>query len=268
MTTREQGKTMTTDAFLALDQHRLHYRIDGDAGPWLTFCNSLGTDLHMWDAQVAVLSARFRVLRYDRRGHGLSTTPAGDCSLADLGADVLALLDALDIARTHYCGLSIGGLTTQWLALHAPQRLQRVAVCASAAMIGSPQAWHARAAQVRANGLAELVPATAERWFGDTFRQTQPQAVAAVLASFQATSAEGYAACCAALASADLRQAIARIELPLLAVSGDDDAVCPPADLQAIADAAHGRHLSLPGRHLVNVESADAFTAALAGFLA
>src|SRR3546814_6027955 len=95
-------------AFLDLSTHRLHYRVDGDSGPWLTFCNSLGTDLHMWDRQAEALSGKFRVLRYDRRGHGESTAAPAPYSMADLGGDVLALLDALRIERTHFCGLSIG----------------------------------------------------------------------------------------------------------------------------------------------------------------
>src|SRR3546814_6307581 len=112
-------------AFLDLPTHRLHYRVDGDSGPWLTFCNSLGTDLHMWDRQAEALSGKFRVLRYDRRGHGESTAAPAPYSLADLGGDVLALLDALRIERTHFCGLSIGGLVGQWLGVHAGERLDR-----------------------------------------------------------------------------------------------------------------------------------------------
>ncbi|WP_199258126.1 3-oxoadipate enol-lactonase [Paracoccus binzhouensis] len=256
---------------LDLATHRLHYRIDGriEDRPWLMFCNSLGTDLRMWDAQAAVLARDFRILRYDRRGHGLSGTPAGPYELADLGRDALALLDALGIARTHFCGLSIGGLVGQWLALHAGDRLDRIVLCATAARIGSPETWAARAAEVRANGLAGLVEATAERWFSPGFAAAQPQLVGTILARFAATSVEGYAGCCAALAGADLRDRLAGIAAPLLAISGAEDPVCPPADLQAIAAGVrHGRHLSLPGRHIVNLESAPAFNAALAGFLA
>lgn len=256
--------------YLDLPSHRLHYRIDGaaGAGPWLTFCNSLGTDLGMWDAQVAGLSDRFRILRYDRRGHGASAAPPPPYSLADLGDDVIALWDALGIARTHFCGLSIGGLVGQWLGIHAPSRLDHLAVCATAARIGTPESWNARIADVRANGLAALVPATAERWFTPGFRASRPQTVAQILDSFAATSADGYTGCCAALAGADLRAEIAAITAPLLAVSGQDDPVCPPADLQAIADAVpSGRHVALPGRHILNVESADSFNALLAQFL-
>ena len=254
--------------FLALPTHRLHYRIDGDAGPWLLLCNSLGTDLHMWDAQVPALAQRFRVLRYDRRGHGESTTPPPPYSLADLGGDALALLDALAIERAHFCGLSIGGLVGQWLGIHAGHRFDRLVVCATAARIGSVDSWNARIAQVQVDGLAALAAATAERWFTPTFNSDRAEVVARVLERFAAVSVDGYNGCCAALAGADLRGDIARITLPLLAISGDDDPVCPPSDLQAIADGVvDGRHVSLPGRHILNNESASVFNAALLQFL-
>lgn len=255
---------------LDLATHRLHYRIEGaaDEKPWLTFCNSLGTDLHMWDPQVAGLAKDFRILRYDRRGHGLSSAAPPPYSLADLGGDVIALWDALRIDRSHFCGLSIGGLTGQWLAIHAGTRLDRVILCATAARIGTRQSWNARIDEVGAGGLAGLVPATAERWFTPAFRKAQPDSVEQVLASFAATSVDGYIGCCAALARADLRDDLRQIAHPLLAISGDDDPVCPPADLDAIATAVrHGRHQSLPGRHIVNQESAEKFNLLSKDFL-
>ena len=253
---------------LELPTHRLHYRIDGDAGPWLLFCNSLGTDLHMWDAQVPALSQRFRVLRYDRRGHGQSTAPPPPYALSDLGGDVIALLDALEIDRAHFCGLSIGGLVGQWLGIHAGHRFDRIVVCATAAKIGSAENWAARIAQVRAEGLAPLREATAERWFTPTFNAEHADVVARVLERFVEVSVDGYNGCCAALADADLRDDVARIANPLLAISGDDDPVCTPSDLQVIADAVKdGHHLTLPGRHIVNIESASTFNAALLRFL-
>ncbi|MBC9247675.1 3-oxoadipate enol-lactonase [Paracoccus sp. 11-3] len=256
--------------YLTLPTHRLHYRIDGPAGdrPWLTLCNSLGTDMQMWDAQVEGLAREFRILRYDRRGHGLSSAPPPPYSLADLGADVLTLLDTLAIERTHFCGLSIGGLTAQWLAINAGARLDRIVVCATAARIGTPEGWDARIAEVQQNGLNAQLAATEERWFTPDFRQRRPKAVEAILTSFAATSTDGYLGACAALACADLRDGMDQITRPLLAISGADDPVCPPANLAAIAQGARdGRHLILPGRHIVNVESATRFNAALTDFL-
>lgn len=251
--------------FLELDTHRLHYRIDGpDDAPWLTFCNSLGTDLHMWDPQVAALSKRFRILRYDRRGHGHSSAPPGLYGVADLGADVLALWDHLRVARSHFCGLSIGGLTGQWLGVHAGTRLHSLTVAATAAKIGTAESWDARIAQVRAHGLLPLREGTAERWFTPAFTAAEPARVEDILQRFVATTVAGYVGCCHAVATADFRDSLAQIRVPTLAIAGDDDPVCPPADLQAIArGVAHGHAVTVPGRHICNIESADAFTAAL-----
>lgn len=258
-------------AYLELPGHRLHYRVDGNASddkPWLLFCNSLGTNIHMWDAQVGALSQHYRLLRYDRRGHGRSSTPPAPYSLDDLGGDVLALLDALEIERTHFCGLSIGGLTGQWLGVHAGKRLDKIVLCATAAKIGTAEGWAARIEAVKADGLDALVPATAERWFSQSFNASHAFDVANVLKGFAATSLGGYVGCCAALAAADLRNDLEWIVNPLLAISGQDDGVCPPQDLEDIAAAApRGRHISLPGRHIVNMESASLFNAALLEFL-
>jgi 3-oxoadipate enol-lactonase len=256
-------------AFLDLPTHRLHYRIDGrDGAPWLTFCNSLGTDLTMWDQQADALAGDFRILRYDRRGHGASGAPAGAYTVADLGGDVIALWDALGVARSHFCGLSIGGLVGQWLALDAPARLDRIAVCATAARIGTSESWQARIAQVRAHGLQAIADGTAERWFTPAWAAAHPEEVAAIIARFLATDAEGYTGCCSAVGGADFHARLDDIRVPLLAIAGADDPVCPPSDLQAIADGARdGRGAQVPGRHICNVESPREFNALLRAFL-
>ncbi|WP_368518481.1 3-oxoadipate enol-lactonase [Rhizobium sp.] len=260
-------------SFLDLPTHRLHYRVDGTTSEtsdkaWLIFCNSLGTDLRMWDRQIRELADSFRILRYDRRGHGLSSAPPRSYTLADLGGDVISLMDALGIPRAHFCGLSIGGLTGQWLGIHHRARFEKIILCATAAKIGSAEGWTARIDDVRASGLEALVPATAERWFTPEFRASHPDATARVLDSFSRTSKEGYLGCCEALRDADLREDIGSISNPILALSGADDSVCPPNDLEAIAKGVcDGRHLCLPGRHILNVESPDAFNAAVCDFL-
>ncbi|WP_045728715.1 3-oxoadipate enol-lactonase [Xanthomonas sp. GPE 39] len=254
---------------LELPAHRLNYRIDGSEGrPWLTMCNSLGTDLHMWDAQITALAPHFRVLRYDRRGHGASTTAPGPYRLQDLGGDVLALWDALSIERSHFCGLSIGGLTGQWLGVHAGQRLLSLTLCATAAKVGTAENWQARIEQVRAQGLASLREGTCTRWFTPAFVASQPATVQAILDTCQATDVEGYIACCHALAEADLRDHLSAIEVPVLALAGHDDPICPPAELQAIAaQVANGSFTEVQGRHLCNLESPHAFNDALLRFL-
>lgn len=256
--------------FLDLPSHRMHYQIDGAQDrPWLVFCNSLGTDLTMWDAQIAELSSHFQILRYDRRGHGLSDAPPAPYAIADLGGDVLALMAGLGIEKAHFCGLSIGGLTGLWLAQNAPQHFERMVLCATAAKIGTAESWMARASDVAQNGLAPLCAATAERWFTPDFAARAPELVEDILSRFAATTREGYIGCCAALAAADLRPELAQIALPLLTIAGADDPVCPPADLEHIArNVQQGQSLSLSGRHIVNIESATAFNRALLAFLA
>jgi 3-oxoadipate enol-lactonase len=256
-------------AFLDLPTHRLHYRIDGSQGaPWLTFCNSLGADLTMWDLQAAELASQFRILRYDRRGHGQSGAPAGPYTIDQLGGDVVALWDALGIDKTHFCGLSLGGLTGQWLGLNAAGRLEKLVVCATAARIGTPDSWAQRIAQVQGQGLKPLAEGTVMRWFTERFVDRHEEQVRAIIEVFLATSPQAYAGCCNAVAQADFLEDLARITTPLLAIAGDDDPVCPPADVQRIADSvADGRCVEVPGRHLCNVESPNDFTAALRDFL-
>lgn len=255
--------------FLDLPQHRLHYQTEGRAdGPWLTFCNSLGTDLGMWQPQVDALASQYRILRYDRRGHGQSSTPPGLYSIDDLGADVLALWDHLDIERSHFCGLSIGGLTGQWLGVHAGSRLHTLTVAATAAKIGTLESWQARIAQVQHDGLLPLVDGTRERWFTAAFAQTHASQVEEILQRFLATSVAGYAGCCNAVGAADFRDALGRIGVPLLAIAGEDDPVCPSTDLQAIAGSVvQGAYAGVAGRHICNLESPQAFTSALAAHL-
>ncbi|NTI78725.1 3-oxoadipate enol-lactonase [Rhizobium rhizogenes] len=259
--------------YLDLSTHRLHYRVELREGgmaarPWLVFCNSLGTDLRMWDQQVAELGQYFRILRYDRRGHGSSTAPPEPYALSDLGQDVIALLNAFEIGRAHFCGLSIGGLTGQWLGVHAPDRLLKLVVCATAPRIGTAGGWASRIDDVRKNGLKPIREATRERWFSPAYAESNPLLVSDVLDRFETTSPTGYIGCCAALAGADLASDLAGIDVPLLAISGADDPVCPPSDLRKIASAVpHGRHVSLPGRHIFSIESPLQFNGAVREFL-
>lgn len=254
---------------LELSSHSLHYRVNGRVGPWLVFCNSLGTDLTMWDQQVAGLEQQFRILRYDRRGHGASATPPGPYAIADLGCDVLALLDALRIEKAHFCGLSIGGLTGQWLALNAAQRFGHLVLCATASRIGSARGWTERIGAVQTGGLNSIASATQDRWFTSKYARSAGQVVSDTIDSFVSTSVEGYIACCSALASADFSGHLRKITNPVLAVAGADDAVCPPNQLAEIAqNVQHGELCILPGRHMVNIESAREFNKTLAKILA
>ena len=251
------------------DAINMHYRRDGNpALPCLVLSNSLGTDLTMWDAQAAALSDTFHVLRYDTRGHGFSETGRARAGLARLGSDVLALLDHLDIARAAFCGISMGGITGQWLGVHAPERIERLVLANTAACIGSADAWRTRAAQVRATGMDAVADGAAARWFTPGFAEREAGSVTRLVQRLRAQSAPGYAACCEALADADLRADVASITAPTLVIAGEHDPVTTVADAAWLAAQIGGaRTVTLPASHISNIEAADAFTAALRRFL-
>lgn len=246
--------------------------LDGNpAAPVLVLSNSLGTTLEMWEPQVAALARHHRVLRYDTRGHGGSVVSPGPTTVQALGQDVLALLDALNIERAAFCGISMGGHTGLWLGVHAGARLTHLAVCNSAARIGSAQAWHERAALVRAQGAAGMQALAASapgRWFSNAFVQQQPAVVQRAQDWLAGIAPEGYAGCCEALATSDLRADVARIAVPTLVVAGAADPVTTVADAEALhAQIAGSALVVLPASHLSNLEAPEVFTQALQGFL-
>lgn len=247
--------------------------LDGDpAAPVLVLSNSLGTTLEMWDAQVAAFSQRYRLLRYDTRGHGGSPAGAEPCTIDGLGRDVLALLDALQIERAAFCGISMGGHTGLWLGMHAGARFAAIAVCNSAAKIGSEQAWRERAAMVRAGGAAgmrALADSAPGRWFSEACIQAQPAMVRQMQDGLARIDAQGYAACCDALAASDLRDDLGRIAVPALLLAGQWDPVCTVAEARAMQAAIAGSRLAVvPASHLSNLEAPQAFEAAILDFLA
>ncbi len=256
-------------AFVEVDDVRLHFRSDGDPElPCLVLSNSLGTDLSMWDAQAAVLAQQFHVLRYDSRGHGQSGRGNVPVTLERLGRDVIGLLDALAISRAHFCGISMGGLTGQWLGVHQPQRLHKLVVANTAARIGTLDGWAARAAQVRREGMDSVADGSAGRWFTPQFVADEPASVAAMIAGLRAQDAEGYAACCDALAIADLRDAIAAIPVPTLVIAGAHDPVTTVADSEWMGRQIAGAKLAVvPASHLSNIEASQQFNHALLHFL-
>ncbi len=260
---------METYRFADVDGARIGYRIDGSRdSPAVVLSNSLGTDLAMWDPQVAALARTFRVVRYDTRGHGASTATPGPYSIERLGGDVVGLLDALDIERAHFCGLSLGGITGMWLGIHAPKRLRRLVLANTAARIGPPDNWNARIEKVRAGGMGAISQTVVERWFTKEFIAGDPDAVAAMRLMMERTPAEGYIACCAAVRDMDQREGISAIRAPTLVIAGTHDVATPAMDGRFLAehiDAAE--YVELDAAHLSNIEDAAAFTAALLAFL-
>ncbi|EED69436.1 3-oxoadipate enol-lactonase [Comamonas testosteroni KF-1] len=268
-THRLQACMTTSLLSTATGDFRIDLQGPADA-PMLVLSNSLGTTLEMWDAQAAALRSEFRVLRYDTRGHGASVCNDGPYSFDQLGRDVLAILDALQVQQAHFCGISMGGLTGLWLGVNAGQRLRSLTVANSAARIGVESAWLERAAQVRASGAAgmqALAESSPGRWFTPGFAAAQPAVVQRAQGWIAGIAPEGYASCCEALAREDLRAAIAAIATPTLLLAGAHDPVTTVADAQAMQAAIAGSQLvELQASHLSNLEAPQAFEQALAGF--
>lgn len=241
----------------------LNYERRGDpTAPPVLLLGSLGSDLHMWDPQVRALSGRAHVIAVDHRGHGGSPAPAGPYTIADLGGDVVALLDTLGLEAVHLVGLSLGGAVGQWLAAHHPQRVQTLTLLCTAAQFAPAQPWLDRAAAVRADGVASIAESVVGRWFTPELAERDPELVARHVAMVAGTSDEGYAACCEALSRWDGRADLARIAAPTLVIAAEQDGPTPPSALRAIADGVAGAqfHVLSPGAHLANVEQAGAVT--------
>lgn len=250
----------------------LHYQLDGPTNaPVLVLSNSLGTDLHMWDAQIAGFSAHFQVLRYDTRGHGGSLVTPGPYSIEQHARDVIALLDALDFQQVHFCGLSMGGLIGQWLGINAPERLNRLVVCNTAAKIGTADIWNGRIEGVLRDGQAgmrALREGTLVRWFTPAFVAAHPDTVETVVSVLENTSPQGYAASCAAVRDADFREQIAGIRVPVLVVAGQADPVTTTDDGHFLVERIAGsRMVVLEAAHLSSVEAAEVFERSVLDFL-
>lgn len=254
---------------MSINSEDLHYTFHGpEDAPVLVLSNSLGTTESMWARQVEALRDRFRVLTYDTRGHGRSTQQKGPYTLDQLGRDVLQLLDASGIRQASFCGISMGGMIGLWLGMHAPERLQKLIVCNTAARIGTAEGWLERAALVRSQGMDPVADGSAARWFTSSFL-TEHKAVAdAMVGALRQSDAEGYALCCDALAHADLRESISAIRVPTLVIAGLHDPVTTTVDADFMAGRIAGaRRIDLQASHLSNVEASDAFTAAVRTFL-
>jgi 3-oxoadipate enol-lactonase len=251
------------------DDVRLAYRVDGahDA-PTLVFINSLGTELRMWDRQVAALTARFRIVRYDTRGHGRSGVPGAPATIERLGHDLLALLDHLHIERTHICGVSLGGLTALWFAAHHPERVERAVFANTAARIGSAESWSARIATVQAHGMHAVRDTVIARFLSAPFRARHPDVAHTMGDMLEATDPAGYVAACAALRDADLRARVPTIGVPSLIVAGALDEATPPSQSEELHIAVKESELAmLSAGHLSNIEQPTAFNAHLLRFL-
>ncbi len=241
----------------------LDWTVSGDPdAPVLVLSNALGCTWHMWEPQLDALHRRYRVVRYDQRGHGGSDAPSGPYTLAALGGDVLALLDHLEVRSASFLGSSLGGMIGMWLAAHAPERVRRLTVCCSSARLDQETTELERAAAARAHGTSELVSPTIERWFTPYFREHHGAETAEYAAMIANTDDVAYALCSEVIARADLRPALPSISADTLVISGADDPVTPPGHGAAIADGI-GRNARFEvvahAAHLANVERVQEF---------
>ena len=249
-----------------------NYAIDGPAGaPWLVFSNSLATTVAMWDEQAAALKGKYRVLRYDQRGHGGTDVPAGRYAFDTLIADAVALMDALGIAQANFAGLSMGGATALGLAQQHPERVSSIIVCDSGCMSTpqSTQQWEERIVVAQKQGMEGLVESTMARWFPPETLAKNPPHLAKVRAMIRATPVAGFIGCAAALADHNYNAKVATVKCPVLFMVGEKDGTAPAAmkDMQARLPGSH--YVELPGAgHISNMDRPAEFTKAIAEFVA
>jgi 3-oxoadipate enol-lactonase len=256
-------------SFAEVNGARLNYQFDGPANaPVLVFSNSLGTNLSMWDPQLPALANQFRILRYDTRGHGQSAVTPGPYSITQLGRDVVGLLNAAGIERAHFCGLSMGGMIGMWLGVYAPERINRLVLCNTAAKIGSPEMWNARLEMIRTKGMGAIADSQAQRWFTAAFIAKAPAVIESARQMIANTSPDGYAANCGAIRDMDQRETISRILSRTLVIAGLHDSVIPAADSRYLVDTIPSAKLvELEASHLSNLEAPGDFTKGLLNFL-
>jgi 3-oxoadipate enol-lactonase len=242
------------------------------SGPWLMLAHSLATDLTLWDDQMAALTPHFRVLRFDTRGHGGSSAPDMAYDFPMLTADVLGLMDALDVRRAQFCGISMGGMIAQHIALAAPDRIDRLVLASTTS--GYPETsralWADRIAAVRAAGMAPQVMPTLERWFTPPYRTAHPEVMVRIGNLIRATPAAGYIGSGQAIATLNATERLSALRCPTLVIVGADDVGTPPVMGRRIADRISGARFEsiASASHLCNIEQAETFNQLLLDFLA
>jgi 3-oxoadipate enol-lactonase len=249
---------------------RLVASLAGPAGaPVVVLGNSMGTTREVWEPQVEVLGERFRLLRFEHRGHGGSPAPPGPYTVGELAADVVRLLDDFGLETVSYCGISLGGMIGIWLAAHVPERIGALALCCTSAYLPPAQMWESRAAQARAAGLASISGQVVGRWFTPAFAGRYPVTVARFTAALEGVDPEGYAGCCEAIAAMDLRSSLGRISAPVLVIAGAEDPATPPWHGARIASGVGRSRLRVirGGAHLANVSQPGEVAAALLAHL-
>lgn len=248
----------------------IHYEITGN-GPWITLSHSLACNMHMWDDQMELLTQKFKVLRFDTRGHGQSSAPPGDYTLEQMADDVKGLFDALGITRTHWMGLSMGGMIGQTFALKYPGVFQSLVLADTTARRppNAAQMWGERVAAARQGGMSAVLDSTLARWFTAPYKVSARDVMASIGAQILSTPVDGFCGACAAIAKVDTLDRLKEIKIPTLIIVGEHDHGTPP-------EMAHAIHANLPGSelvtipdaaHLSNVEQREVFNNAISRFL-
>jgi len=255
--------------FADLDHCKLHYELEGASGsPVLVLCHSLGADLSLWDAQVALFVRRFRLLRYDLRGHGRSSVSSEPTTMQALASDVIALADAVSTNRFSFCGISIGGMIGLELALRYPGRLNALVIANTAARIGTSESWEMRIRTVQAHGMQSVVEPALERWFTPEFRSSHSNIVEHFGQVLANTAPAGYLKACEAIRDADLRSSISEIQTPALVIAGSEDSATTVEDAQFLVHKmASSIYREMRTAHLSNVEGSEEFSDAVFSFL-
>jgi 3-oxoadipate enol-lactonase len=239
---------------------RLRHRVEGPPqAPVAVLVHAIGTTLELWEPQLPALGMRLRVVRYDQRGHGGSDVPPGPYTVEELAGDLLGLLDELEIERAALCGLSLGGAVAMAAAVAAPERVERLALCCTTARFDGPEQWRERARLARSEGMDAVVEIAFPRWFSRGYMRRSPQTAARFRRMLAETPAEGYAACCEAIAEWDFGDRLAGIAAPTLVVSAEADVSTPPPHGERLAAAIPDARLEIVAGagHLANVERPD-----------
>jgi 3-oxoadipate enol-lactonase len=247
----------------------LNVSVEGrDGGPTLMLSNSLGATMQMWEPQMRALTQLFRVVRYDRRGHGRSSVPPGPYSMERFGRDVIAILDDLNINKVHWCGLSMGGMVGQWLGANAPERLGKIVLANTTCYYPDPTNWLNRIKAIKDGGMAAVADTVIAAWLTADFREREPQIAANLRSMLLATPVAGYLACCEALSTLDQRELLPNIKSQTLVIAGRHDLSTPIAAAEIIRSKIPGASLTiLDAAHISNIEQPHAFTDAVVGFL-
>lgn len=240
-----------------------------DNAPVLMLSSSLGTTRHMWDPQMAAFTAQYRVLRYDRRGHGKSSVPKGPYNMEMLARDALALLDGLGIAKAHWLGLSMGGMEGMWLGANAADRFDKIILSNTSTYYPDKTVWHNRMDAVRkAGSVAAIADMVLNAWLTKDFQTAQPDIAARMKTMMMSTSVEGYLGSCAAVRDMDHRETIKAIRNPTLIIAGAKDPATNVAAAQFIHDNVPGSKLAIvEAAHIANVEAPDVYAKTVLDFL-